>query len=510
MANDFMNVGTPRFYVDLSQFFQALNISSFRLSKNNRFDNWVSFKSQYQSVFHDHMGWGAFTTSMRKLDEYASFSPQYDPKSLQGLIGLSAYSHTTFSMGYMGYYFLIYSPSYVYNFYDEAQGAVYQNPFDNWWEAFGWNIGSVKASILIDIPINDERFFSKDENGVSNKYIAILNHNLASSKFGVINSYVKKNNIISEGYNNNPTDPQVIEHQLHDHNNMSSIVNYEVNEHVTNNGGNPIPVDGWSLYTTSEELGETVNGNSFDTFRLTITNIRDTESENTYSDEHGINEQISDDLKIGAVSFGSYFDMPRNPDLKVKIEFDFGDRDTVSSSTGSYSSNTLWDEPPKWNELPAWELRDPHPYNFSTLEHLNNYYSGVETFFAHRGGRRRWHLSFSQVGAPDLFGSNQSISNIATHVGTSIEYEDSDVYYNGDSTGLGSDTFKYNLFSDNNFFSQVWNKTLGGTLPFIFQPNNKNNNPDQFAICKIKKNSLDVTQSSPNVFNFKLIIEEVW
>ena len=74
-------------------------------------------------------------------------------------------------------------------------------------------------------------------------------------------------------------------------------------------------------------------------------------------------------------------------------------------------------------------------------------------------------------------------------------------------------SFTGNILTDENFFSQVWHKTLGGTLPFIFQPDggtNGNNNPDQFAICKFKNNSLKATQSAFNVYDISLKIEEVW
>ncbi|MAH51447.1 hypothetical protein CMI37_36870 [Candidatus Pacearchaeota archaeon] len=70
--------------------------------------------------------------------------------------------------------------------------------------------------------------------------------------------------------------------------------------------------------------------------------------------------------------------------------------------------------------------------------------------------------------------------------------------------------FKENLLTNDNFFSQVWHKTLGGTLPFIFQPDNSNNNPDQFAIAKFDPNSLKATQSAHNVYDISLKIEEVW
>ena len=70
--------------------------------------------------------------------------------------------------------------------------------------------------------------------------------------------------------------------------------------------------------------------------------------------------------------------------------------------------------------------------------------------------------------------------------------------------------FEYNLLSDDNFFSQVWHKTLGGTLPFLFQPDKDNNNPDQFCIARFKKNSLKATQTAHNVYDISLDIEEVW
>ena len=74
--------------------------------------------------------------------------------------------------------------------------------------------------------------------------------------------------------------------------------------------------------------------------------------------------------------------------------------------------------------------------------------------------------------------------------------------------------FKYNLLTDDSFFSQVWNKTLGGTLEFVFNPSgggsNPNNNPDMFAICRFKENSLKATQSAFNVYDISVSIEEVW
>ncbi|MAE81394.1 MAG: hypothetical protein CMB80_01570 [Flammeovirgaceae bacterium] len=71
------------------------------------------------------------------------------------------------------------------------------------------------------------------------------------------------------------------------------------------------------------------------------------------------------------------------------------------------------------------------------------------------------------------------------------------------------DNFNDNILSDDNFFS-FWHKTLGGNLPFIFQPDNTNFDPDQFALAKIANNSMKVTQTAFNVYDISLKIEEAW
>ena len=79
-----------------------------------------------------------------------------------------------------------------------------------------------------------------------------------------------------------------------------------------------------------------------------------------------------------------------------------------------------------------------------------------------------------------------------------------------DADDIEDSSFKYNLITDDNFFSQVWNRTLGGILPFIFQPDRNNFNPDQFAICRFKENSIKAEQSAHGVYDISLTIEETW
>ena len=197
----------------------------------------------------------------------------------------------------------------------------------------------------------------------------------------------------------------------------------------------------------------------------------------------GDNEDLPDFASIGSLVMGSYYEMPNAPNLSLTMSREYGGTKEFTTYNGSSMSNTMWNKPPKWGELGAWELSVGNP----SLA---------------KSGRRTWDLEFSYMDDADLWGSNQLISTVGENITTELGYE---------SEAIDSDTaFKYTLLGDDNFFSQVWHKTLGGTIPFIFQPDNTNPAPDQFAICRFKNNSLKAAQSSFNTYDISLSIEEVW
>ena len=57
------------------------------------------------------------------------------------------------------------------------------------------------------------------------------------------------------------------------------------------------------------------------------------------------------------------------------------------------------------------------------------------------------------------------------------------------------------------FYSRVIFGTLGGKLPFVFQPDQ---NEQDFALCKLEKDSITFEQVAPEVFNVSLEIYEIW
>ena len=196
------------------------------------------------------------------------------------------------------------------------------------------------------------------------------------------------------------------------------------------------------------------------------------------------------DVPIGSIVLGEYFDMPQSPNLSLSLSYEYDGLKTITTKGGSDLSYSKYTKP-KWGNLGAWELDVGSP--ITEMQELR------------KSGRRSWDLKFSFMDDGNLWGSNQSLfkGNVAGDFGLNpADFDTGDVADNGD--------FQYNLLTDDNFFSQVWHKTNGGVLPFIFQPDNTNNKPDQFAICKFKNNSLKATQSAFNVYDISLSIEEVW
>ena len=117
-------------------------------------------------------------------------------------------------------------------------------------------------------------------------------------------------------------------------------------------------------------------------------------------------------------------------------------------------------------------------------------------------GRRVWDLEFNYLSETDIFSDISSLSNFDT-IGS-----DGTVFTEDPENHLS--VSENTLTQDNTFFSQVLHKTNGGQLPFIFQPDNTNNNPDQFALAKFDMNTFKFEQVANGVYNIKVKIKEVW
>ena len=185
------------------------------------------------------------------------------------------------------------------------------------------------------------------------------------------------------------------------------------------------PLNGSSIFTSS-----LINS---DNFILTFTNSLATPS-------------------IGAISMGIQYTMPHSPDLKLSMEIEMDGIDTTTTSGGGTISNV------KYTGNPLWVNGNNRTNCFDVYEDTLD----VTQTGARRNGRKSWNLKFSYMSETDLFSSNPRGGNYTEHPNDST-YNDNDLSPSG---GASDGSLAFNIETDDSFYAQVWNKTLG--LPFIF------------------------------------------
>ena len=220
--------------------------------------------------------------------------------------------------------------------------------------------------------------------------------------------------------------------------------------------------NGFSMYETEHAL----SGDKFDMFTFRLRS-------------RGAN---SGTVKLGSLFMGTYFDMPNSPDLSLKLSFEYDGVKTIQTRGGATLSNATYIKPADWGDGGAWQLGSDEDGN--PVDNL-------------RSGRRVWDLSFSYISDSDLMPKVAATTNLGSGDNQYINPYTNTAYENS-------------LLQGTDFFSQVWNRTLGGHLPFIFQANSSNNSPDQFSICRFDMDALEYDQVAHNVYNVKLKIREVW
>ena len=203
-----------------------------------------------------------------------------------------------------------------------------------------------------------------------------------------------------------------------------------------------------------------------------------------YSESNDITDQFS----LGALSTGIYYDMPHSPELDVAMTIENDGYDAITTQGGAHLTNVRYNGAPMWekadgSEIPPWTIGEP-------------------TAAGRRRGRRVWSMNFKYLSEKDLFASNYMSSNYTENPDG---YDSADL----DTDADNNEVFYYNLDNDNSFHAQVLNK-IGNGQRFIFQPDNTNNNPDQFAICQLDQDSLNIKQVANGVYDISLKIIEVW
>ncbi len=215
---------------------------------------------------------------------------------------------------------------------------------------------------------------------------------------------------------------------------------------------------------------------------------------------------------IGAVSYGSVYDMPLPADLQMTIAYEFGN-DKIDTLSGKTFINRNWFQKPKWVNYQA-------PWGLDTLEEsgLTSNFNPMPESDLRKAGRRIYDLSFSFLSDDDVFATNPNVTTAGMQdnlfAGDTISYtpEDSNntnLQLVGSSSITGTDDI-LTLYNDNSIFSQLVQKTAGFSIPFIFQPNKNYARPDGFMYAVIDQNSIEIEQIGVNLFRTSLRIKEVW
>jgi hypothetical protein len=205
--------------------------------------------------------------------------------------------------------------------------------------------------------------------------------------------------------------------------------------------------------------------------------------------------------QLGSFVVGKYWDAPNSPDLSLTMSRRFDGIKKQKTIGGKTLANIYYDGPTEWtmNRKQA-ESIPSQVYKYPPFE-LDTTYGGSQTAGEYtinqraksglgRKGLRSWNLTFSYISEDNMWMENE-VSNTLTS-------DDVTPHPNDSNPMLTDESFNF-----------VWNCTLGGTLPFIFQPDNTNNNPDQFSICTFRQNTLNVKQVAFNTYSLSITIDEV-
>ena len=68
--------------------------------------------------------------------------------------------------------------------------------------------------------------------------------------------------------------------------------------------------------------------------------------------------------------------------------------------------------------------------------------------------------------------------------------------------------YKSEVSGSDTVVADVWNRTSGNLLPFIFTTDGSSTEESDYLFARFAQNNLDMTQVAPDVFNTSMKIEE--
>ena len=194
-----------------------------------------------------------------------------------------------------------------------------------------------------------------------------------------------------------------------------------------------------------------------------------------------------DDLEIGSIVYGKYYDMPVSPDLSYKIGFEQDGVKHKKTLGGSDMTEVSY-------------IRNP-----GFLGKYVPFSPGKDLGAASPVGRRTWDINFS-----------------------ALKSEFTDSY--SDTTGYLFPE-EYDSYTEsrrgNDFYNRFMKPTLGGQLPFIFQFNTDERSSSDhfstatdypigvdkaahFSVAKLRNRSINFSHKSHKFYDIKMKVVESW
>ena len=166
----------------------------------------------------------------------------------------------------------------------------------------------------------------------------------------------------------------------------------------------------------------------------------------------------STDLFVGSIMLGEYFEMPHSPDLDLTRMISYNRLNDLQESHGGQRFSNL----KTIGRTATSTSKSP----FTTASNQYDMY----------GGRIIYDMKYSFLNNTELMPDEYDI-----------------------------------IADDDNFISDVWNKTNGNHLPFIFsidKSSEGDNAESEHIFGRFANNSLDMTQVAPEIYNVSLTVEE--
>jgi len=167
----------------------------------------------------------------------------------------------------------------------------------------------------------------------------------------------------------------------------------------------------------------------------------------------------STDMFVGCIMIGEYYDMPHSPDLDITRMISYNRMNDLQESNGGQRFSNL------------------KTYGRTAESTSKSPFTTASTGYDMHGGRIIYDMKFSFINNTDIMPDEYHI-----------------------------------ISDDDNFITDVWNKTNGNHLPFIFSIDKTSEDDadteSEHIFGRFANNSLDMQQVAPEIYNLSLTVEE--